>query len=104
VPDDQVDVYSDGVSLAVGTTGTDSQVTCLKHKTKNFFWNGDGGYFSYLAGNNVAPAAYPFRLTSANLPTPKPYSGSLQVYNSTFMANVLAWAIKQAEFAGINTP
>ncbi len=74
---------------------------------------GDGGFISYAAGSTDT-GAYPFGLnTSTGLPVPRfrygeggtpTANGSYVVYNSTFFANSMAWAIQQAEFNGINTP
>jgi len=124
IPDDQIVTYS-GANV-VGATAINPGVTMFKHKTLNLFWIGDGGFLSNLGSPNTwetnittgAPYTRPFNVTgatgAANYLTAKPaprngygggvaYGGINQtVYNSQLFANVLAWAVQQAENNGIN--
>jgi len=126
IPDNQIIVYSDAnVKGGSGRTG----VSMFRHKTLNLFWVGDGGFLSnsgspttwdvnYSGTNNTRP----FNISGASttfvnsnnialaIPAPRSnygssatYGGTGQlVYNSQLFANVLAWAIRQAEDNGIN--
>jgi len=113
-----------GAIVYAGATGASNgkvnvggaQVTILRHPTKNFIWIGDGGF---IAGNNVAHVYtdHPFKTQSrtinGNIYPYFPYSElygvssatypQLPVCNSIFFANVMAWAITQAEQNGINS-
>jgi len=90
--------------------GSVNQTFMFKHKTLNFFWCGDGGYGSAGDGtvNNVW---YPVALSGAPDYHPIPHtnygntngSKTVSVYNGQFIANLLAWAMYQAEVNGINT-
>jgi hypothetical protein len=112
LPTGDIDIYSYGDDLS-GSTVTPATaptyITAFKHKTMNFIWFGDGGFNSNNGGtsNTVSP----FLLNGNNFPVFHPAYGRgtvaanhKNVYNSIITANIFAWAIKQAEFNGINTP
>lgn len=70
---------------------------------------GDGGFTSSPSGvpggsNLICPFYWN---TNTMAPIPKPNYGAgttkYDVYNSQMWCNVMAWAIKQAQFNGINT-
>lgn len=115
-------IYANGVNAYTGQQGTGVaarvKASLLRHRTKNFFWSGDGGLITSGTATNTYDTAYPFRLgsytntslgaTYPNYPVAKPGYGygsaSMPVYNSVLFANVMAWALKMAEENGINTP
>ena len=122
IPEDQIIVYSD--ANAKGGPGTDVGVTMFRHKTLNLFWVGDGGFLSNNGTARTWETGYtgnatrPFNVTgttgSANYLTAKPaarYNNwgqasagatNQSIYNSQLFANILAWAIQQADDNGIN--
>ncbi|WP_292009410.1 hypothetical protein [Chryseobacterium sp.] len=99
---------------AINSTTTYSGTVMFKHNSLNLFYAGDGGFLSNPNANGtiVNNVSYPFSTDTNNLPVPKAYgtagngntAGSMSVQNSIIFANIFAWAIKQAEFNGINTP
>jgi len=109
IPESQIITYTGG-NVVGGNTGTG--VTMFRHVTYNLFWVGDGGF---VANNdaNINPTSateMPFAVNASNQPEPRTgygsgdaYGGSRQtVVNSQLFANVMAWAIRQAEMNGIN--
>jgi hypothetical protein len=98
---------SDG---STGNNGSVNQIYMFKHKTLNFFWCGDGGYGSAGDGT-VGNYLYPVALSGSPDYKPVPHtnygntngSTRVTVHNGTFMANLIAWAMYQAEVNGINT-
>lgn len=106
LPTEQIDIYSNGITLSGLNDGNANQVTAFKHKSLNFIWVADGGFMANIPGS-VAPTEGPFKLDSSGLPAPYLNYGvttKYDVYNSTFYANALAWAIKKATQNGINVP
>lgn len=126
VPSTEVTQYS-AAKAANGTTAANG-ITMFKHNTKNFFWIGDGGFLS----NELSRGIYssytiePFATVNLsqsgstnpvnefnynNYPIPKKYGysgngisvGTTDVYNSTVFANIMSWAVINAEFFGINS-
>ncbi|WP_419869119.1 hypothetical protein [Chryseobacterium sp. CT-SW4] len=100
---------------AINSTTTYAGTGMFKHNSLNLFYVGDGGFLSNYNANGNVPSntAYPFATNTSNLPVPKTAygtagngyaAGSMAVQNSIIFANVFAWAIKQAEYNGINTP
>lgn len=79
------------ISLAT-LQGNTSRVTSFKHNTLGYMYIGDGGW---LAGTSydTGTTTYPAKMTATGLPVAKPYIGGITVYNSTFYANAMAWAI-----------
>ncbi|WP_131329466.1 hypothetical protein [Chryseobacterium piperi] len=108
LPAGDIDVYSTDSDLSQASPGgTAGRVTAFKHRTFNFIWFGDGGFNSNCAGSSGIVC--PFVVDGNNFPVIKPGYGrgassrSQDVYNSIVSANAFAWAIKRAEFNGINT-
>ncbi len=93
-------------------------ITGFRHNSLNYIWFGDAGFLSNNNTNGTEPANYntllPFVAPSSGnyFPVYKNYgyagngytAGSLRAYNSVIFGNIMAWAIKQAEVNGINTP
>ncbi len=125
VPESMITTYSD--SKAANGTVAPNGITMFKHNTRHFFWIGDGGFLSnqltagiynnYLiepfatvntasGSNNTNPA-----LNYTNYPIPKLYgyagngivANTTLVWNSVVFANIMSWAVINAEFFGINT-
>lgn len=101
-------------SSAINSTSVFAGTTMFKHKNLNLFYVGDGGFLSNFNANGTIASntAYPFATNTSNFPVAKTAygfagngntAGSMAIQNSTIFANVVAWAIKQAEFNGINT-
>lgn len=117
IPSDQITYYSQ--ATAANKTGTANGVTMFKHNYKNFFWIGDGGFLSNASQRGIyVPGDYgicPFATdATTNYPIPKNYgegtltgwtgtAGHRPAYNSVLFANMMSWAIVNAEFFGINT-
>lgn len=113
LPASMITAYSS--ASAINSTNTYTGSTMFKHNSLNLFYVGDAGFLSNFNANGTTTSntAYPFATTVNNFPIEKAayggagngYSaGSMQVQNSIIFANALAWAIKQAQFNGINTP
>lgn len=115
LPSGEIDVYSWGDDYtSTADAAYLANVTGFKHKSLNLVYFGDGGFcssvYSATSGNTqTGNTLCPFNWDPTNMfPTPKPNYGKTtpvySVYNSTIWANTLAWALKQAQFNGINTP
>lgn len=82
-----------------------NEIFAFKAKNYNFFWCGDGGVGS--SGNSTSRTEKPVLLSSSPdyAPLSKLYGRNQSFYvdNATFIANLLAWALYQAETTGINT-
>ncbi|WP_374441596.1 hypothetical protein [Epilithonimonas sp.] len=103
---------------AVNDATVYSGLTGFRHAGLNFIWFGDGGFLSNENANGnqypsntiepfVAPSSggyLPVQKTAYGYAGNGYTAGSLQVQNAIIFANTLAWAIKQAETNGINTP
>nr|WP_314493805.1 hypothetical protein [uncultured Chryseobacterium sp.] len=108
--------YSFAQPINDATTRTG--ITGLRHNSLHFIWFGDGGFLSnenangnQYTSNTIEPFVAPS--SGGYFPVEKSVygsagngyaAGSMQVQNSIIFANALAWAIKQAETNGINTP
>lgn len=126
LPENDITLYSE--AKAANGTAAATGATMFKHKRKHFFWIGDGGFLSNELDNGIynsntiepfatvntaiAASRHPDpRYNYNNYPIPKPYgyagngiaAGSTLVYNSVIFANIMSWAIANAEFFGINT-
>jgi len=104
----------------------------FKHNSMSFFWIGDGSFLStahyasigwsgggwgepfaaYYATNPALGFANPYTALNYDFyPAPKMYgtagngilANTTPVYNAPLFANLIAWAIYQAEFFGINS-
>lgn len=107
LPNNQIEVYStDSDYSLTNPGGTTGRVTAFKHKSFHLIWVGDGGFNSNCGTSNTI---CPFNVDNNNFPISKPNYGKgisstrTNVFNSTFTANAMAWAIEQAEFEGINS-
>ena len=89
-----------------------SGTTFVRYKNKNIVWNGHGGFLANpeTAGGPYIGPSYngnsstvaPFAIDAQHRPITRNYSGGT-VENSRIFANIMAWAIHQAEFYGINS-
>lgn len=101
----------------INSTTTRTGISGLRNTSLNFIWFGDGGFLSnenangnQYSSNTIEPFVAPS--TGGYFPVQKSAygyagngytTGGMQVQNSILFANMIAWAIKQAEFNGINT-
>ncbi|GEJ48046.1 hypothetical protein [Chryseobacterium sp. ON_d1] len=101
----------------INSTTSRTGISGLRSTNLNFVWFGDGGFLSnenangnQYTSNTIEPFVAPS--SGGYLPVQKSAygyagngytAGSMQVQNSILFANMLAWAIQQAEFNGINT-
>jgi len=112
LPQDQFIVYTNGSrsDTGSGTNPSYGQASMFRHRTLNFFFNGEGAIYAAVYPYNTSRTISPFKLDDTTKkpidksPYGEPASANWAVSNSTLYANVLAWAIYQAEFHGINTP
>lgn len=88
----------------------DQEIACIfRHKTKPFFFIGDGGFISnskrYIGDSYQGSYVYcPFAIGSAYQPLDRVnYTNDKNqtVVNSRFFGNILTWAVDYAEFHGI---
>ncbi|KMQ63739.1 hypothetical protein ACM40_02800 [Chryseobacterium sp. BLS98] len=105
--------YAQPINSTTSRTG----ISGLRHASLNFIWFGDGGFLSnenangnQFNSNTIEPFAapssggyFPVQKTAYGYAGNGYSAGSMQVQNSILFANMLAWAIKQAETNGINT-
>lgn len=107
LPSGEISVYSNATNANNNTGTVSGAVTAFRHKSFNLVWVGEGGFNSQSGntGDLNSNTICPFILDANKKPTPKTTYGTTGtlIYNSTFTANAVAWAIKQAEFSGINT-
>ena len=109
-------IYAGATNAATGLQSTSgATVSMLRHPNKNFFWCGDSGLIH--GGTGTSNTTTPFNvgsrtfggITYPKYPVDKANYGSqaaaqrLPVCNSTIFANVMAWALNQAEMNGINS-
>ncbi|MDR2040001.1 MAG: hypothetical protein LBQ60_18925 [Bacteroidales bacterium] len=103
-PAEEIEWYIPSVDYS-GTGGNSNQIFAFKAKNYNFFWCGDGGLLSNNDTNGYT--SYPVTLTGDSRPSNRLYgrnaSNRQVVDNATFFANIMAWAMQQAEFNGIST-
>lgn len=107
VPFGMVDIYSNG-NYNGNTTGN-TTITICKFKGNHLVWLGDGGFWSRgttsgeVNSNTICPLYY----NSDFSPTTGTFgsgTNNTNIYNSYFFVNMMAWAIKTAQFDGYNTP
>ncbi len=108
IPYSDIIIYSNATNANNNTGSVVGAITAYRHKVFNLIWVGEGG-FNSQAGNSgelTSSTICPFMIDSNNKPIPKTTYGptGTRIYNSTFTANALCWAIRQAQFNGINTP
>ncbi|MDR2911016.1 MAG: fimbrillin family protein [Bacteroidales bacterium] len=86
----------------------------FRHKNYNLFFIGDGGAFANLRGGTGSTAGtagstetHPLAFDNNFKPITRTgwrtANGNGSVENSRLFANIMAWAVKQAEYKGINT-
>jgi hypothetical protein len=115
-------VFADGQkdleALSV-TIGNANYVSMWMHRTKNLLWIGDGGFICGWYSKSATTAggvgsegrndtAYPYLLDSNYRPKTntnyrKSYNYGQPVDNSKIFANIMWWAMYQADNYGINT-
>ncbi|GEN66534.1 hypothetical protein [Chryseobacterium rhizosphaerae] len=105
--------YAQPINSTTSRTG----ISGLRNTSLNFIWFGDGGFLSNENANGnqyssntiepfVAPSSggyFPVQKSAYGYAGNGYSTGGMQVQNSILFANMIAWAIKQAEFSGINT-
>lgn len=105
--------YAQPINSTTARTG----ISGLRNSSLNFIWFGDGGFLSNENANGnqyssntiepfVAPSSggyFPVQKSAYGYAGNGYAAGSMQVQNSILFANMIAWAINQAEFNGINT-
>lgn len=105
--------YAQPINSTTARTG----ISGLRNTSLNFIWFGDGGFLSNENANGsqfssntiepfVAPSSggyFPVQKSSYGYAGNGFATGGMQVQNSILFANMIAWAINQSEFSGINT-
>ncbi|HBV16991.1 hypothetical protein [Chryseobacterium carnipullorum] len=105
--------YAQPINSTTARTG----LSGLRSSNLNFIWFGDGGFLSNENANGspypsntiepfVAPSSggfFPVQKAAYGYAGNGFAIGGMQVQNSILFANMIAWAVKQAEFSGINT-
>lgn len=92
---------TNGVAYPAGSVFTAG----FKAKNFYFFWSGDGGFATTIVGN-TNDTGYPGGITASPnyVPIPKAYgwgTNKLDVINSQFVANLVAWGMYVADTDGI---
>lgn len=109
VPVGTVEILSNGIWN--GSTDGGNMITICRFKENNLIFIGDGGFWSRaleiggINSNIICPLYYDenFRPIVGKYGSGTGYTNS-DIYNSFFFANMMAWAIKTAQFDGYNTP
>ena len=101
-------VYSNSQNSSNNTLVANS-ATMARMTTANFLFIGDGGWSNVATSSNTRVTGNPFRTTGTApniVPNTQIYgatgSGQLTA-NSIMGANIMAWAIRQAQWNGINS-
>ncbi|MDR1762462.1 MAG: hypothetical protein LBR64_00700 [Dysgonamonadaceae bacterium] len=108
LPADEVVIYSSGRRSTDADSGIpENSATIFRHKELPFIFIGDGGFWTGNDRNNGDLANTPFKtenrlingVTYTDYPTYKKYGtgGNYESHNATFLANALAWCLRQAE-------
>ncbi|MCA5004401.1 hypothetical protein [Sphingobacterium bovistauri] len=111
VPSSEVTIYSYGQAINRADDVTDAITPSMfSHKTKNFFYLGDGGLTAYDGGTSSTACPFEFDATTGR-PKAKPYGNayspknyvarSQDAQNSIIAGNLMLWAAELAEFKGI---
>lgn len=113
LPMDRTTVYSFGQAINRANNAKHaSSVSMFRHKTKNFYYLGDGGISSWHSHNYASYLICPFEYDPATgRPLPKPYgnagngyvAGSRLAYNSVLLGNLMLWSGERTEFGGIGS-
>lgn len=91
--------------IEVLSTNLNGYPVIFKHKKYNLVYIGEGGFNAMASTSPANTISYPFAIDGQGTPISRTgFYGGTSVENSCFMANVLAWAVYQAQFHGINTP
>ncbi|MDL2303435.1 hypothetical protein LJC28_03470 [Dysgonomonas sp. OttesenSCG-928-D17] len=96
--------------LIVYSRDPDGNPFMFKHKYFNLFWIGEGGVFANYNGNTgsrsgtISATSYPLAFDDTFRPTTRTNWSGGDVENGRLFGNIMAWAVKQAQFNGINTP
>lgn len=105
LPENDIILYTTAEDITQGAASDlyEGPVTMFRHRTLPFVWIGDGGFLA--ANNATSKTACPFKIDQTTyLPIPKRFgrgSGArenIQAYNSLVWANVMAWAVKTAQY------
>ncbi|WP_270088425.1 fimbrillin family protein [Sphingobacterium sp. SYP-B4668] len=108
LPVNDVVIYSYGQAINRPLNSTNAAaVSMFRHKTKNFFYLGDGGLVSYDGGTSSTICPFAFD-ASTGRPLSKPYGNagngyadkSQNAYNGIIAGNIMLWAAELAEFKG----
>lgn len=113
LPADRITVYSFGQAINRPNNAKHaSAVSMFRHKTKNFYYLGDGGISSWVSNSYTGAISSPFKYDPATgRPLPKPYGDagngyvarSRDAYNSVLLGNLMLWAGERTEFGGIGS-
>ena len=114
LPASETDIYSNNVNT-VNQSYITGSVTMYKSNQYNLFFAGDGGFTDpYTAGSRIAgstngtsaygPVGYYTGGYGGTVPVNLSYNpGGVSSDNAALMCNIMAWAIQQAQFNGINS-
>jgi hypothetical protein len=110
IPADEIVIYSDGQNYTgavdnfprnpnTGATYTPAQaVTAFRHKALDFIFVSDGGFLQSAEGPSDSDSSPSAIAPATFLPVTKPYGNNsamrVDISNSIFFANAVAWAIK----------
>jgi len=109
LPQNNTIIYSYGQAINRSHSAPNaSTVSMFKHKTKNFFYLGDGGLVSYNGGTSDIICPFDFDPVTER-PIPKLYGNGGQgyvsrsdyAYNGIIAGNIMLWAAAIAEFSGL---
>ncbi|GHT36493.1 hypothetical protein AGMMS49574_28310 [Bacteroidia bacterium] len=103
VPLNQVTVYSSDNYVGRTSDPTEGLVGAFRHNSLNVVFFPDGGTLSSVDGN-TGTDVYPVKVGGAPnySPLTKTWRGGV-TYNSYLLCNIMAWALNQAQYYGINS-
>ncbi|MDR2005508.1 MAG: hypothetical protein LBQ74_21000 [Prevotella sp.] len=94
--------------IIVYARDSNGKPTMFQHKFYNLIFIGDGGIFANYDGNTGSTSGtattYPLTIDSNFRPITKTSWSGGDVENARLFANVMAWAVKTAQFKGIYAP
>ncbi|GHU57207.1 hypothetical protein FACS189411_10110 [Bacteroidia bacterium] len=105
VPLNQVTVYSTDDYVGNTSGPTEGLVGAFRHNSLNVVFFPDGGTLSGDGNSGSSTnTAYPVKAGSSPdfLPVVKTWQGGV-AYNSYLLCNIMAWALNQAQYYGINS-
>jgi hypothetical protein len=102
IPPNKVTVYSTDAYVGGANAPTEGVVGAFKHNTLNVVFFPDGGTLSSDGGTSKTRHPVDVGKSPTYLPIAKSWTDGV-AYNSQLLCNIMAWALNQAQYYGINS-